>query len=49
MTASYRSLGPLRVTGEVTDWLGHSPAQLQTMCDDLARTKAEGRAGIIED
>ena len=49
MTASYRSLDPLRVIGEVEDWVGHSPEQLQTMRDNLARTKAEGRAEIIED
>lgn len=49
MTASYRSLDPLRFTGEVTDWHGHSPEQLQTMCDNLVRTKAEARAEIIED
>ena len=49
MTASYRSLDPLRVIGEVEDWVGHSPEQLRQMRDNLARTKAEGRAEIIED
>jgi len=49
MTASYRSQDPLRVTGEVEDWVGHSPEQLQTMRDNLARIRAEGRAEIIED
>ena len=28
-TKSYRSREPLRVTGEVTDWQGHSPEQLK--------------------
>lgn len=46
-TRSYRSRQPLRVTGEVTDWQGHSPEQLQTMRDNLARLKAEG-AEIID-
>lgn len=49
ITASYRSLEPLRITGEVEDWVGHSPEQLRTMRDNLARAKAKGRAEIIED
>ena len=48
ITASYRSLDPLRVTGEVEDWVGHSPEQLQAMKDGLARLQAEGRAEIFE-
>src|SRR5436190_16604263 len=35
-TASYRSRDPLRVVGEVADWRGHSPEQLQAMKDGLA-------------
>ena len=49
MTASYRSLDPLRVTGEVEHWVGHPPEQLQQMLDNLARMKAEGTGTIIED
>ena len=49
MTASYRSLDPLRVTGEVEEWAGHPPEQLQQMRDNLARMKEEGTATIIED
>ena len=49
MTASYRSLQPLRVIGEVEEWAGHPPEQLQQMRDNLARMKAEGTATIIED
>ena len=48
ITASYRSLAPLRVTGEVEDWVGHPPEQLQAMRDGLARLKAEG-ADVIHD
>ena len=48
VTASYRSRDPLRVTGEVEDWVGHSPEQLEQMRDGLARLKAEG-ADHIED
>ena len=46
VTASYRSLEPLRVTGEVEGWVGHSPEQLQAMRDGLARLKAEGIEAI---
>jgi len=46
ITASYRSLEPLRVTGEVQDWVGHTPEQLQAMRDGLARLKAEGNAQV---
>jgi rifampin ADP-ribosylating transferase len=48
ITASYRSLEPLRVTGEVPDWVGHTPERVQEMKDNLARRTAEGRAEIIE-
>ena len=46
ITASYRSRDPLRVTGEVEDWVGHTPEQLQAMKDGLARLEAEGNATI---
>ena len=41
-TASYRSRDPLRVVGEVADWQGHSPEQLQAMKDGLAALRAAG-------
>ena len=41
-TKSYRSRHPLRVVGEVSDWQGHSPAQLQTMREHLARLRQQG-------
>ena len=41
-TKSYRSREPLRVTGEVADWQGHSPEQLKAMKDGLERLRAEG-------
>ena len=34
-TKSYRSREPLRVTGEVTDWQGHSPETIQAMKDGI--------------
>ena len=42
VTASYRSHDPLRITGEVEDWVGHTPEQLQTMREGLARLKEQG-------
>lgn len=36
-TKSYRSRAPLRVTGEITDWQGHSPQALKAMKDGLER------------
>lgn len=41
-TKSYRSREPLRVTGEVTDWQGHSPEALKAMKDNLERLKRLG-------
>ena len=45
-TKSYRSREPLRVTGEVTDWQGHSPEQLKAMQDNLERLKGLGIEAI---
>lgn len=47
-TESYRSRQPLRVVGEVLDWEGHPPGQLQAMLDGLARLRAQGQ-DVIED
>jgi rifampin ADP-ribosylating transferase len=41
-TKSYRSREPLRVTGEVTDWQGHSPEALKAMRDGLERLERQG-------
>jgi hypothetical protein len=45
-TKSYRSLHPLRVIGEVTDWQGHSPEQLKAMKDHLDRLNQLGIEAI---
>jgi len=47
-TRSYRTRDPLRVTGEITDWKGHAPEQLQAMKDGLARLAAQGIKAIEE-
>jgi hypothetical protein len=46
-TKSFRSRDPLRILGEVEAWTGHSPEQLKTMKDNLARLMADG-AEIID-
>src|SRR3954447_15585942 len=48
VTASYRSRAPLRVIGEVEDWVGHTPEQLQAMRDGLKRLQEQGLAEIEE-
>jgi rifampin ADP-ribosylating transferase len=45
-TQSYRSREPLRVTGEVTEWQGHSPERLKEMRDNLERLRAQGIEAI---
>ena len=45
-TKSYRSRSPLQVSGEVTDWQGHSPEQLKTMKEHLERLKQLGIEAI---
>jgi len=45
-TKSYRTQNALRVTGEVTDWQGHSSEQLTTMKDNLERLKQLGIEAI---
>ena len=45
-TKSYRSRNPLRVSGEVTEWQGHSPEELKAMKDHLERLKRLGVEAI---
>jgi hypothetical protein len=45
-TKSYRARDPLRITGEVTDWRGHSPEQLKAMKDHLAHLERLGVEAI---
>jgi hypothetical protein len=47
-TKSYRSKDPLRVTGEITDWQGHSAEELKEMMDHLERLKELGIEAIEE-
>jgi rifampin ADP-ribosylating transferase len=41
-TKSYRTRNPLRVSGEVMDWQGHSPELLKAMKENLERLKQLG-------
>lgn len=45
-TKSYRTKQSLRVVGEVLDWKGHSPEELQNMRDHLAELKRLGIEAI---
>jgi rifampin ADP-ribosylating transferase len=47
-THSFRSLDPVRVVGEVLDWVGHSPAALDAMRAGVAAALRRG-SGAIED
>ncbi len=47
-TRSYRTKEPVRVVGELTDWVGHSADQLQAMRDGLADLERRGLAVIYD-
>ena len=47
-TRSYRTRQPLRVVGEVLDWVGHTEEQLQAMRDYLEELKRQGIEAINE-
>jgi rifampin ADP-ribosylating transferase len=41
-TRSYRTRQPVTIIGELTDWVGHTPEQLQAMRDSLADLRRRG-------
>lgn len=45
-THSFRTREPLRVVGELVDWVGHSPERLSAMREGLSALHREGRAQI---
>ena len=45
-TKSFRSREPLRVVGELVDWVGHSAEKLQAMRDGIAASQRLGAAQI---
>ncbi|GGE95234.1 NAD(+)--rifampin ADP-ribosyltransferase [Mycetocola zhadangensis] len=47
-TRSFRTKDPVKVVGELTDWVGHTPEQIQKMRDGLAELSRQGKA-VIDD
>ena len=45
-TRSYRTKDPVRVVGELLDWVGHPPEQVRTMKEHLAELDRQGLAEI---
>jgi rifampin ADP-ribosylating transferase len=45
-TQSFRSREPLRVVGELVDWVGHAPEKLEAMQASLAAMQRNGTAQI---
>ena len=45
-TQSFRSREPLRVVGEIAEWIGHPPEQLKAMRDGLEELRRRGAAQI---
>ncbi len=47
-TQSFRTRDPLRVVGELADWVGHPPERLQAMRDGLEALQRKGAAEILD-
>jgi rifampin ADP-ribosylating transferase len=47
-TRSYRTREPVRIVGELVDWVGHSPEQVKAMREGLADLKRRGIAVIYD-
>jgi rifampin ADP-ribosylating transferase len=47
-TRSYRTREPVRIVGELTDWVGHSAERIQDMRDGLADLERRGLAIIYD-
>lgn len=47
-TRSYRTLEPVKVIGEIMDWAGHSPDQVQAMRHGLADLERRGLMVIYD-
>jgi rifampin ADP-ribosylating transferase len=45
-TQSFRSREPVRVVGELVDWVGHPPEKLEAMRSALAALQRDGKAQI---
>jgi rifampin ADP-ribosylating transferase len=47
-TQSFRSLEPIRVVGELLDWVGHPPAALTAMREGVAAATHRGSSAIVD-
>ena len=47
-TRSYRTREPVKIVGEITDWVGHTPEQIRAMRDGLADLQRRGSAVIYD-
>ncbi|GAT08448.1 NAD(+)--rifampin ADP-ribosyltransferase [Mycolicibacterium novocastrense] len=47
-TRSYRTREPVRIVGEIIDWVGHPPEQIQAMLDGLEDLRRRGLAVIYD-
>ncbi len=47
-TRSYRTRQPVKIVGEIVDWVGHSPERVQAMRDGLADLERRGLAIIYD-
>lgn len=47
-TRSYRTREPVKIVGEITDWVGHTPEQVQGMLDGLEDLRRRGLAVIYD-
>ncbi len=47
-TQSFRSLEPIRVVGELLDWVGHPPETLTAMRERVAAAMSQGTSAIID-
>ena len=47
-TRSYRTRGPVRIIGELHDWVGHQPSQIEAMRNALADLDSRGDM-VIDD
>ena len=45
-TQSFRSREPMRVVGELVDWVGHPPGKLEAMRTAIAAMQRDGKAQI---
>lgn len=47
-TLSFRTREPVRVVGEIVDWVGHDPETLRAMRDGLDKLTREGNDVILD-